>query len=106
MSRSLKPSPVKPNTNQQTARAPVFDPAMFLATAAVGRDISKYSKKKIIFAQGDDADAVFYIKKGKVKVAVISDEGKEAILPCWGRTSLSVKDVWSDSRNVWRPRQQ
>ena len=84
MSRSLKPSPVKPNTNQQTARAPVFDPAMFLATAAVGRDISKYSKKKIIFAQGDDADAVFYIKKGKVKVAVISDEGKEAIVALLG----------------------
>ena len=49
---------------------------MFLATAAVGRDISKYSKKEVIFAQGDDADAVFYIKKGKVKVAVISKQGK------------------------------
>ena len=57
---------------------------MFLATAAVGRDISKYSKKKVIFAQGDDADAVFYIKKGKIKVAVISDEGKEAIVALLG----------------------
>jgi CRP/FNR family transcriptional regulator, cyclic AMP receptor protein len=84
MSRSLKPSPVKPDTNQQTAGALVFDPAMFLATAAVGRDISKYSKKKIIFAQGDAADAVFYVKKGKVKVAVISDEGKEAIVALLG----------------------
>ena len=69
MSRRPKPRPVKPS-------APAFDPAVFLATAAVGRDISKYSKKKVIFAQGDDADAVFYIKKGKIKVAVISDEGK------------------------------
>jgi len=84
MSRSLKPSPVKPDTNQQTAGALVFDPAMFLATAAVGRDISKYSKKKIIFAQGDDADAVFYIKKGKVKVAVISEQGKEAVVALLG----------------------
>ena len=83
MSRTPKPRPVKPSTNQK-AGAPAFDPAMFLATAAVGRDISKYSKKKIIFAQGDDADAVFYIKKGKVKVAVISDEGKEAIVALLG----------------------
>ncbi|MGB7829602.1 MAG: Crp/Fnr family transcriptional regulator [Pseudolabrys sp.] len=58
-----------------------------MATAAVGRDISKFSKREVIFAQGDDADAVFYIKKGKVKVAVISDEGdegKEAIVALLG----------------------
>src|SRR6476646_5933824 len=88
MSRSLKPSPVKPDTNQQTAGALVFDPAMFLATAAVGRDISKYSKKKIIFAQGDDADAVFYIKKGKVKVSVLSDQGNEAIVALLGENEF------------------
>src|SRR6478736_4194447 len=84
MSRTPKPRPVKASANQQTTGAPVFDPAMFLATVAVGRDISKYAKKKVIFAQGDDADAVFYIKKGKVKVAVISDEGKEAIVALLG----------------------
>src|SRR6476620_8936742 len=83
MSRTPKPRPVKTSTNQK-AGAPAFDPAVFLAMAAIGRDISKYSKKKIIFAQGDDADAVFYIKKGKVKVAVISDEGKEAIVALLG----------------------
>ena len=83
MSRTPRPRPVKPST-QKTAGVPAFDPAMFLATAAVGRDISKYSKKKVIFAQGEDADAVFYIKKGKIKVAVISDEGKEAIVALLG----------------------
>ena len=67
MSRRPKPRPVKPSANQKTAGTLAFDPAVFLATAAVGRDISKYSKKKVIFAQGDDADAVFYIKKGKIK---------------------------------------
>ena len=71
MARTPKPRPVKRSTHQKTAGGPVFDPAMFLATAAVGRDISKYSKRKVIFTQGDDADAVFYIKKGKIKVAVI-----------------------------------
>ena len=76
MSRAPRPKSVKPSTNRKTAGAPLFDPAVFLATAAVGRDISKYSKKEVIFAQGDDADAVFYIKKGKVKVAVISEARK------------------------------
>ena len=76
-----------PSREVQTANqrgAPLFDPAVFLATAAVGRDISKHSKKEVIFAQGDDADAVFYIKKGKVKVAVMSEQGKEAVVALLG----------------------
>jgi hypothetical protein len=40
----------------------LFDPAVLLATAATGRQISTHSKKEVIFAQGDDADAVFYIR--------------------------------------------
>ena len=56
-----------------------FDPAEFLATAAKGRIISTHPKKEIIFSQGDDADAVFYIKKGQVKVTVLSPQGKEAV---------------------------
>jgi CRP-like cAMP-binding protein len=68
----------------KSADSELFDPAAFLATAAVGREISKYSKKQIIFTQGDDADAVFYIKKGKVKVSVISKQGKEAVVALLG----------------------
>jgi CRP/FNR family cyclic AMP-dependent transcriptional regulator len=82
MSRTPRPRPVK--ANGKAAGAPLFDPAVFLATAAVGRDISKYAKKDVIFAQGDGADAVFYIKKGKVKVAVISEQGKEAVVALLG----------------------
>jgi CRP-like cAMP-binding protein len=77
-------SKAKKGTNRKSAGAALFDPAVFLATAAFGREISKYAKKKVIFAQGDDADAVFYIKKGKVKVAVISKQGKEAIVALLG----------------------
>ena len=84
MSRSPRLRPTKGSTNRKTAERPLFDPATFLATAAVGRDISKYSKKDVIFAQGEEANAVFYIKKGKVKVAVISKQGKEAIVALLG----------------------
>ena len=61
-----------------------FDPAVFLETAAKGRIISTHRKKQIIFAQGDDADAVIYIKKGKVKVTVVSKQGKEAVVAILG----------------------
>ena len=84
MSRAPRSRPIKGSTHRKTAGAPLFDPGVFLATAAVGRDISKHSKKEVIFAQGDDADAVFYIKKGKVKVAVISKQGKEAVVALLG----------------------
>src|SRR5256886_16766112 len=45
-----------------------------------GRTISKYRKGQIVFSQGDPADAVFYVQKGKVKVAVVSEQGKEAVV--------------------------
>jgi CRP/FNR family cyclic AMP-dependent transcriptional regulator len=58
--------------------------ATLFRTAGPGRSISSYPKKEIIFAQGDDADAVFYIKKGKVKVTVVSALGKEAVIATLG----------------------
>ena len=61
-----------------------FDPAAFLKTAAKGRVVSTHSKKQIIFAQGDAADSVHYIQSGKVKVTVVSQEGKEAVVAMLG----------------------
>jgi CRP/FNR family transcriptional regulator, cyclic AMP receptor protein len=61
-----------------------FDPVEFLETAAKGRIISSHPRKEIIFAQGDAADAVIYIKKGKVKVTVVSKQGKEAVVAILG----------------------
>src|SRR5436305_11093431 len=61
-----------------------FDPAVFFATAAKGRAISMHRSKAIIFAQGEPADSVFYIKSGKVKVTVVSKQGKEAVVAILG----------------------
>ena len=61
-----------------------FDPMVFLATVDGGRTISKYQKNETIFRQGDPADAVFYIQKGKVKITVISEHGKEAVVALLG----------------------
>jgi CRP/FNR family cyclic AMP-dependent transcriptional regulator len=61
-----------------------FDPKSFLAKVGDGRTIAKYRKGQVVFAQGDPADAVFYIQKGKVKITVVSDRGKEAVIAILG----------------------
>ena len=62
-----------------------FDPKVFLSKANGGRTISKYQKNQIVFAQGDPADSVFYIHDGKVKITVISEQGKEAVVAILGK---------------------
>ena len=69
---------------KEPAGLPSFDPVAFLTTVGAGRNIARHSKKEVIFTQGEDADAVFYVRKGKVKVAVISKDGKEAIVALLG----------------------
>jgi len=57
-----------------------FDPKIFLSTLNGGRKIVAFSKKQMIFAQGDSSDAVFYIREGRVKLTVVSKIGKEATI--------------------------
>lgn len=63
---------------------PPFDPKVFLDTENLGRTISKYRKDQTVFSQGSPADAVFYIQKGKVKITVVSEQGKEAVVAILG----------------------
>jgi CRP/FNR family transcriptional regulator, cyclic AMP receptor protein len=57
-----------------------FNPATFLATIGEGRNILTFPKRHAVFTQGDAADAVFYVQKGKVKLTVVSKTGKEATI--------------------------
>jgi CRP-like cAMP-binding protein len=57
-----------------------FDPKEFLAKVGDGKTILEVRKGQIVFAQGDAADTVFYVQKGRVKVVVISEQGKEAVV--------------------------
>ena len=57
-----------------------FDPRTFLAKVGDGKAILKFDKSQIVFSQGDAADTVFYIQKGKIKVLVVSEQGKEAVV--------------------------
>jgi CRP/FNR family cyclic AMP-dependent transcriptional regulator len=57
-----------------------FDPKAFLAKVGAGKTILKLEKNQHVFEQGDVADTVFYIQKGKVKLTVLSEQGKEAVV--------------------------
>ena len=59
-------------------------PASFLASVGVGRSAKKYPPRKTIFRQGEPADAVFYIEKGKVQITVVSEQGKEGVIGILG----------------------
>ena len=60
-------------------------PEEFLSVVGAGRTLAKYRKNQRLFSQGDHADSVFYIRKGKVKVSVVSERGKEAVIAMLGR---------------------
>ncbi len=59
---------------------PTFDAAAFLASAGLGRRILQLAPKEAFFSQGDPADSVFYLQKGRAKVTVVSSAGKEATI--------------------------
>jgi CRP/FNR family cyclic AMP-dependent transcriptional regulator len=61
-----------------------FNPQTFLARAGLGRAILRYRKNKAIFKQGEPCDAVFYIQEGRVKLTVLSTQGKEATIALLG----------------------
>ncbi|ADV83646.1 Crp/Fnr family transcriptional regulator [Terriglobus saanensis] len=62
----------------------VFDPVVFLASAGLGRKLITAKGGSVLFAQGSDADSVFYLQKGRVKITVVSTAGKEATVSLLG----------------------
>ena len=70
-----------------------FDPKRFLARVGEGKTVSSYRRDQIVFSQGEIADAVFYIQQGKVKLTVVSGQGKERWLQSWDPVIFLVKDV-------------
>jgi CRP/FNR family transcriptional regulator, cyclic AMP receptor protein len=79
----VPPRGAKPEMANNTPKT-TFDPKAFLAVVGDGKAILEFQKDQIVFAQGDVADTVFYIQKGRVKVVVISEQGKEAVVGIFG----------------------
>jgi CRP/FNR family cyclic AMP-dependent transcriptional regulator len=74
-------------------------PQPFLATSAKGRAVSAHRKGNIFFSQGDATDAIFYIKKGKVKITVLSKQGKEAVVAL-----LSADEFFGEGCLIGQPK--
>jgi CRP-like cAMP-binding protein len=68
--------------------AVAFDPSTFLTRIETGKTTREYRNKQTVFAQGDAADAVFYVQSGKVKLTVVSTRGKEAVIGVLERESF------------------
>src|SRR3954462_542106 len=79
VSKTIK-SQSLPTNGPVPVQAVEFDPRLFLKTLKTGRTSREYAGEENIFAQGDAADAVFYIQTGKVKLTVVSKRGKEAVV--------------------------
>jgi CRP/FNR family cyclic AMP-dependent transcriptional regulator len=77
-----------------------FRPADFLSQSGVGRTIVEIPKKKRIFSQGDAADAVFFIQKGRAKLSVVSGEGKEATVSVLGPGNFVGEDCVTGVKTV------
>ena len=73
--------PMKSSVRQKDE---AFDPQAFLAKVADGQTVTNYIERQAVFAQGDPADSIFYIHSGKVKVTVLSNQGKEAVVAILG----------------------
>src|ERR1700690_1567551 len=61
-----------------------FDALLFLGEPGAGKTIERYARNQKIFSQGEPADALFFIQKGKVKITVLSEHGKEAVVGIFG----------------------
>jgi CRP/FNR family transcriptional regulator, cyclic AMP receptor protein len=68
---------------KKKVKAP-FDPQKFLAKVGEGKIVSTYWTNQIVFSQGEIADAVFYVQEGKIKLTVVSEQGKEAVVAILG----------------------
>ena len=71
-----------PNCDEMTPKSAtdVFDPKDFLAKVGAGKTVIEFHKNQKVFSQGDVADTVFYVQKGTVKLTVMSEHGKEAVV--------------------------
>jgi len=78
------PSPRRLPARQRRARPKLFNPTTFLASAGIGRTVHHHRPKCAIFSQGEPADAVFYVQEGRVKLSVLSKQGKEATIALLG----------------------
>ncbi len=79
-----KATPNKTKPSRDTNGKPAFDAQAFLDSAGVSRKVVEFAKKETIFSQGDPSTTVLYIQKGGVRLSVVNETGKEAVVAVLG----------------------
>jgi len=77
-------SPIRAKDLAGKVKTPEFSTRAFLSKIGSGRTIAEHAAKEVLFSQGDAADSIFYIHKGKIKLTVVSERGKEAVIAILG----------------------
>src|SRR6202167_4974962 len=77
-------TPAENNSRTKTARKPAFILQVFLDSAGLKRKLVDFRKKETIFSQGDPAEDVLYVQKGGVRLSVVNESGKEAVVAVLG----------------------
>ena len=77
-------APASRSSKKAHSRTPVFDVKFFLDSTGLGRKVSKFGGKETIFAQGDPATEVMYIQEGGVRLSVVNETGREAVVAVLG----------------------
>jgi CRP/FNR family transcriptional regulator, cyclic AMP receptor protein len=83
-------------------RTSTFDPQIFLAKVGAGKTNAEFRRRQIVFSQGDPADAVIYIQKGKIELRVLSQQGREAILATLGVGEFFGERCLAGQPRAWR----
>jgi CRP/FNR family cyclic AMP-dependent transcriptional regulator len=94
----MSSKPGKPKAKRKK-KTPPFDPKAFLSKITGGHTVSNYRKDEIVYTQGQPADSVFYMHKGKAKITVLSEQGKEAVVAL-----LGVGDFFGEGCLAAQPR--
>ena len=81
-------------------RSSLFDPKTFLTQAGIGRTICRFRRKQIIFSQGEPANTVFYLQEGRVRLSVLSKQGKEATITLLGPGDFLGEGCIADDQPV------
>jgi CRP/FNR family cyclic AMP-dependent transcriptional regulator len=87
------------STTKGKKKTPPFDPKVFLSKITEGHTVSNFRKDEIVYTQGEPADSVFYVHKGKAKITVLSEQGKEAVVAL-----LSIGDFFGEGCLAAQPR--
>ena len=90
--------PPKASNRSKANAKKAFNAQDFLDSAGVARKVTEFKKKETIFSQGDPCRNVFYIQRGGVRLSVVNESGKEAVVAVLGPGISLARDVWPVSR--------